>query len=116
RFLNAVGGSHGTQLLAPDMIATMLARPDLPQWQGKDQFYALGWNVDRGRVEMSHSGSLVQSTYSPIARLPRRVTFAMLFNHFPSTDMAIELQKQAISAIDAVKTWPGKDLYLSVDP
>jgi len=116
RFLNAVGGSTGTQLLAPSTIATMQARPDLPQWQGKDQFYALGWNVDRNRAEISHSGSLVQSTYSTIVRLVGGVTFAMVFNHFPSTDMAIELHDCATAAIGAVKVWPVKDLYSSADP
>ena len=115
RFLNAVGGSHGTQLLAPSTVATMLARPDLPQYQGKDQFYALGWNVVRGRVEMTHSGEFVQSTYSYITRLPGDVTFAMVFNHYPSADMAIELGERTIAAIDAVKIWPEKDLYSSAD-
>jgi CubicO group peptidase (beta-lactamase class C family) len=38
RFLNAVGGATGTQLLAPPTVATMLARPDLPQWRDTDTF------------------------------------------------------------------------------
>ena len=50
RFLNAVGGSTGNQLLAPSTVATMVTRPDLPQWQGKDQFYALGWIVEPGKL------------------------------------------------------------------
>lgn len=117
RFLNAVGGSNGTQLLAPSTVATMLARPDLPQYQGKDKdrFYALGWNVVPGRIEMSHSGSLADSTYSVIERLPGGVTCAMVFNHFPSLDMAVELGERTVAAIEAVKIWPEKDLYSSAD-
>lgn len=118
RFLNAVGGSSGTQLLAPATVATMLARPDLPQWQGKDQFYALGWVAVPGRVEMTHNGALTYGTCSTVARLPGGITFAMLFNHL-ATDIAAmvtELQAQGVSAINAVQTWPEGDLYSSADP
>ena len=118
RFLNAVGGSTGTQLLAPSTVATMLARPDLPQWQGKDHFYALGWSVAPGSVEMTHNGALTYGTYSTVARLPGGITFAMLFNHL-ATDIAAmmtDLQTQGISAISAVQAWPERDLYPSADP
>ena len=64
---------------------------------------------------MTHSGEFVQSTYSVMARLPGDVTFAMVFNHCPSVDMAIELGERTIAAIDAVKIWPEKDLYSSAD-
>lgn len=117
RFLNAVGGSTGTQLLGPATVATMLARPDLTQWQGKDQFYACGWNVIPGKVEMSHSGALTYGTLSTVARLPGGVTFALLFNHL-ATDvpaMGKEAEQQAMSAIEAIQRWPQRDLYASAD-
>lgn len=46
------------------------------------------------------------------------VTFALLFNHH-ATDlaaMATELQTQSVSSINAVQTWPERDLYPSADP
>jgi CubicO group peptidase (beta-lactamase class C family) len=118
RFLNAVGGATGTQLLAPPTVATMLARPDLPQWRDTDHFYALGWSVAPGRVEMTHNGALTYGTYSTIARLPGGVTFAMLFNHLAAdiAAMMTELQTQSLSALNAIQTWPERDLYSSADP
>lgn len=117
RVLNAVGGSAGTQLLTPPTVATMLARPDLPQWQGKDYDYALGWGVTPGKVEMSHNGALTYGTYSTIARFPGEITFAMLFNHL-ATDIAARItgmQMQGIAAIAGIPTWPERDLYASAD-
>jgi CubicO group peptidase (beta-lactamase class C family) len=118
RFLNAVGGSSGTQLLAPPTVATMLARPDLPQWQGKDQFYAFGWGVVPSKVEMTHNGALIYGTFSTVARLPGGTTFAILFNHLAADTAAMttELQTQQVLAFNAVQTWPQRDLYSSADP
>ena len=67
---------------------------------------------------MTHNGALTYGTYSTIARLPGGVTLAMLFNHlaFDIAAMMTELQTQSISALNAVQTWPERDLYLSADP
>ena len=102
----------------PATIATMLARPDLTQWQGKNYYYALGWGVTPGKVEMSHNGALTYGTYSTVARLPGGITFAMLFNHL-ATDIAAMMagvQTQGIAAIAATQSWPDRDLYPSADP
>lgn len=117
RILNAVGGASGPQLLTPETVAAMTARPDLPQWQGKDQFYALGWTVMPGRVAMTHNGALTFGTSSIVARLPEGVTFAILFNHL-ATDVAgmvTALQAQSVAAIGGVQSWPARDLYPTAD-
>ena len=36
RFLNAVGGTSGKQLLAPATVTQMLAKPAIPQYRGQD--------------------------------------------------------------------------------
>lgn len=119
RFLNAVGGSSGTQLLAPAILATMLARPDLPQGRGRgrDPFYALGCAVTPGKVEMAHNGALIFGSCSTIGRLPGGITFALLFNYISAdvVAMATELQTQSVAAINAVRTWPKRGLYPSAD-
>jgi N-acyl-D-amino-acid deacylase len=118
RILNAVGGTTGTQLLAPSSVATMLARPDLQQWRGADRFYALGWSVVPGSLEMSHNGALTYGTLSTIARFPGGITSALLFNHLP-TDIGgvlADLHTRFVPAVNAIRTWPHADLYPSADP
>src|SRR3954470_14835068 len=105
-----------TQLLAPATVATMLARPDLPEYEGKDVFYALGWQVAQGRVDMAHDGALSHGTFSRIARLPGGLTYAMLFNHHAMDLPAMQTDFDPFSTVAAVRTWPERDLYPSADP
>lgn len=113
RFLDAVGGTSGMQLLAPATVKAMLARPGLPQYRGADHYYALGWDVVPGRIAMMHNGALSWGTSSCIGRLPGDVTFALCCNRLP-TDLRNYIPAMAgetAKAIAAVSDWPAEDLY-----
>lgn len=82
RFLNAVGGSRGPQLLTAATLKTMLAKPNNPFWASKPNWYALGWDVNPPKkVVMSHAGAITFGTLSCIFRLHDGITFAALLNH-----------------------------------
>ncbi len=107
RFLNAVDGDRGTQLLKPQTVATMLKRPSLPQYQNANKYYALGWDVSPG-VTMSHNGALTFGTLSSISRLSGGITFAILFNHLSTSyiAMVVDLEHASVRAMRSVTSWP----------
>ena len=109
RFLNGVGGKTGKQILAPETVQTMLARPNNPFWHGKDKYYALGWNVVPGKVTMTHNGAITYATCSMIARLTGDVTVAACFNHLDPDLGAMlgGLGDGIMAAANAVARWPG---------
>ncbi len=113
RLLDAVGGTSGTQLLQPATLQAMLARPDLPQYRGADQYYALGWSVAPGRIVMTHNGALTWGTSSCIGRLAGGITFALCCNRLP-TDLhsyVASMPDATAKAIASVTDWPAEDLY-----
>ena len=112
-FLNAVGGSAGTQLLKPQTVKTMLAKPSIPAYHGKSSFYAQGWNVAEGQ-SFGHNGALTNGTLSMITRLNGGITLALLFNHLDPDIGAVlkDLSGGSIAAIKSIKTWPTHNLYV----
>ncbi len=111
RFLNAVAGSTGRQLLAPATVETMLSKPDLPQYRTADHYYAMGWVVGNGMV-MNHNGALTWGTSSTIGRLAGGLTYAVCFNRL-GYDRAFGdgLMTDSANAIKNVTAWPSFDLY-----
>ncbi|MGH7210059.1 MAG: serine hydrolase domain-containing protein, partial [Acetobacteraceae bacterium] len=113
RFLNAVGGTTGTQLLAPATVEAMVARPDLPEYRASPAYYAFGWTVVPGRIAMAHNGALTWGTSSMIGRLPGGITYAFCTNRLP-TDIPAYLGAMTdgvAAAIGRLATWPADDLY-----
>ncbi|HTA40238.1 MAG TPA: serine hydrolase domain-containing protein [Candidatus Acidoferrales bacterium] len=112
RFLNAVGGTSGKQVLAPATVAQMLAKPAIPQYRDKDQWYAFGWNTG-GAYVMSHNGAITWGTSSTIGRLPGGLTFGLCYNRLPYDIGAFVAgsAKGAADAINRVTAWPSSDLY-----
>jgi N-acyl-D-amino-acid deacylase len=112
RFLNAVGGSTGRQLLKPQTVKTMLARPSIPAYAGKSDFYALGWNVT-AEDRFGHNGALTYGSLSVVTRLNGGVTYAMVFNHLDPDIASVlrDLGTKPIEAIKTIKTWPTHNLY-----
>lgn len=112
RFLNAVGGSTGTQLLKAQTVRTMLTRPNIPQYHNAKKYYALGWDINPGTV-MQHNGALTFGTLSSVTRLPNEITFAMLFNHLDANfiPMVIDLERSSVRAISDIRSWPSGNLY-----
>lgn len=112
RFADAVGGSTGKQILKPETVKTMLARPSIPAYRGQSSFYAFGWTVTEGQG-MSHNGALTYGTLAVITRLNGGITYAMLFNHLDPDIPAVlrELGTKSVAAMKAIKTWPTHDFY-----
>jgi CubicO group peptidase (beta-lactamase class C family) len=116
RFLDAVGGTTGKQLLAPATVAQMLAKPDMAQYRTADRWYGFGFSTDTGIV-MSHNGAITWGTGSTIVRLPGGITYAMCFNRIPYDIPSFlgTLQKDGGGAIKSVTAWPSHDLYPQYD-
>jgi N-acyl-D-amino-acid deacylase len=112
RFLDAVGGSTGTQLLKPQTVKTMLARPSIPAYRGKSSYYALGWTVTEGQG-MGHNGALTYGSLSTVTRMNGGITLALLFNHLDPDIASVlrEMGSKSVAAIKAIKTWPSHNLY-----
>lgn len=116
RFLNAVGGSTGKQLLSSATVATMLSKPDLPQYATAPHYYAMGWDVGDG-ILMNHNGALTWGTSSTIGRIPGGLTYAMCFNRlgFNVKDFIVGLMSGSAAAVRQVTAWPSVDLYNEFD-
>jgi CubicO group peptidase (beta-lactamase class C family) len=112
RFLNAVGGTSGKQLLSAASVKTMLSKPDLPQYRNASQYYALGWNTSKD-VVMGHNGAITWGTSSTIARLPGGITYAMCFNRlgYDVGKFVGGLAAGSAAAVKRVTAWPSRDLY-----
>jgi CubicO group peptidase (beta-lactamase class C family) len=112
RFLNAVAGSSGIQLLKPATVKTMLARPSVPG-EETGRYYALGWNVQPGVSVMGHAGAITYGTLSVVIRLPGEITYAALFNHLDVDigAMLTTIEGTLIEAAHSVRSWPATDLY-----
>jgi CubicO group peptidase (beta-lactamase class C family) len=116
RFLNAVGGSGGKQLLASATVTQMLAKPAIPQYRDQDHWYAFGWGTGQGYV-MAHSGAITWGTSSTIGRLPGGLTFGLCYNRLPY-DIGAFVEgsaKSAAAAVNRVTAWPAHDLYAQYD-
>ena len=112
RFLNAVGGTTGKQLLAPATVKTMLGKPDLAQYRSADQYYAMGWNTSPG-VVMSHNGAITWGTSSTVGRLPGGITYAICFNRlgYDIGGFVKGLAAGSAAAVKRVTAWPSHDSY-----
>jgi CubicO group peptidase (beta-lactamase class C family) len=112
RFLNAVGGTGGKQLLAPATVTEMLAKPAIPQYRDQDNWYGFGWDVGRGYV-MNHNGAITWGTSSTIGRLPGGLTFALCYNRLPYDliPFVVGSMKDGAAAVNRVTAWPSHDLY-----
>jgi N-acyl-D-amino-acid deacylase len=111
RFLNAVAGSTGHQLLAPSTAEIMLSKPDLPKYRNADHYYAMGWAVGNGMI-MNHNGALTWGTASTIGRLAGGLTYAACFNRLGyDRAFADGLMTDSANAIKSVSAWPSTDLY-----
>ena len=113
RFLNAVDGTTGKQLLSAQTIAIMLRRPNIPFWRGKAQYYGLGWDVTPGKVVLAHAGAISFGTFSAIRRLPNDITLGAVFNHLDINidAMGVGFQNGIDATANGITHWPAYDLY-----
>lgn len=120
RFLTAVDGRSGRpDLLRPETIRLMVARPQPPLWVGTPIYYGMGWNVrplNQGAI-WSHTGALAGSSLAIIVCTPKGLSWAVLFNSIPATisevgPFFVELDRTIGQAIEKVTEWPAHDLFV----
>jgi CubicO group peptidase (beta-lactamase class C family) len=114
RFLDAVNGTAKPQLLAPETIELMLARPSVTP---TGAYYGLGWDVNPAqRVVQSHAGAITFGTLSVIFRLEGGITFAALFNHLdPRLEvMGLDVEHQLSAAGYSITHWPATNMYSAI--
>ena len=113
RFLDAVGGEHGAQVLRPETVRQMWARPDLPQYRDGGKYYALGWDVVPGKKIAGHNGAITFGTLSSVQRLPGGITTGVNFNRLPFAiaEAVVGLEQRITSEFAMISNWPSVDLY-----
>jgi len=115
RFIDAVDGRHHhPQILRPQSIQQMTARPAPPLWVGTDTWYGMGWSVRPagGDANWWHTGSL-DGTTTLMVRAGNGLTWVVLFNSRPkdSDGLSSELDSAMWQAVGQVRTWPDRDLF-----
>jgi len=72
--------------LKPETLATMIARPEPPLWEGSRQWYGLGWGVvPAGRsANIFHNGAM-PGTASILVSTHHNYTWAAVFNQMPAS-------------------------------
>lgn len=123
RFVRGVEYRSGTtNVLDTGTLSRMTARPDVPSWDGEQQFYGMGWYVipgDETAATLWHNGSLPGS-YGFVVHLGSEdLTLAALFNS-RSTDgqfqtFIAKAQQMLFDALGSVSAWPDRDLFSRFD-
>jgi CubicO group peptidase (beta-lactamase class C family) len=115
RFALAVDGQPSPpDILKPETIEMMVSRPDLPDWQDSDRYYALGWEIsfDDRREIWSHDGAMA-GTRSLLAVTSDGFAIALVFNSDPRQggDFMNELVEAIREVADGRTEWPIYDLF-----
>ncbi len=115
RFVLSVDGQPSPpDILQPETIQLMITRPDLPDWQDSDYYYALGWEIsaDGTRNIWSHDG-VMPGTRSLLAVTSDGYAVALVFNSDPQRGG--EFMQEVVDAIrrtaDEQTDWPARDLF-----
>lgn len=113
RFAAALDGTAKTQLLAPDSLKQMYARPAPPlgvnaDGTPSDVYYALGWSVRPTNTGANywHMGGMPGAS-TVFVRLSTGLSWALLVNR----DDAGDLDRLMHRAAGTVRTWPLQDLF-----
>ncbi|HEY0781353.1 MAG TPA: serine hydrolase domain-containing protein [Thermoanaerobaculia bacterium] len=118
RFIDAIDGRQGhRQILRPESIRQMTARPAPPLWVGSDTWYGFGWQVRPAGDDFNwwHMGSL-DGTTTLMVRAGNGVTWVVLLNFRAknSDQLDGELDAAMWKAFDGVRSWPAHDLFQQV--
>ena len=78
----------------------MLARPPAPLWEGRSDYYALGWRVRPAGADATwwHTGSLPGTT-AVLYRTSSGLVWVALLNSRPPLEQVDDLQVELISAM-----------------
>ena len=115
RFITSVDG-HGVRpdILQPSTIQQMIARPNLPDWQGTDTYYAMGWFVQPvGDEAIWWHGGGIPGTLAWIVRSYDNLAWVALLNSRPFDDsFLVELNNSLFDAVYSITDWPNHDLFV----
>jgi CubicO group peptidase (beta-lactamase class C family) len=113
RFVTAVDGRRPPAFLKPETVRLMISRPELPYWQGSSFWYGMGWLVRpvRGDANWWHDGALTWSTFALLVRTYHGLSWAALFNTWPSQAFGNEVDRVLWQAAGEVTEWPTHDLF-----
>jgi len=86
-FVSGLEQGHPSPILGPETLELMLARPAAPLWEGKPDYYAMGWRVRPTRKGSAwwHTGSLPGST-AVLYRTSSGLAWVALFNASPADE------------------------------
>jgi N-acyl-D-amino-acid deacylase len=86
RFASVLEDGNSRAVLNGESLASMVARPNIPQWEGASSYYGLGWHVRPGlrNDNMWHTGSLPGST-GVLYCAADGLVWAVLFNSNPDS-------------------------------
>ncbi len=119
RFVLSIDGrTDHPDLLSASTIATMTARPSVPNWASTPTYDALGWKVRPIGNDATwwHLGAL-SGTATEVVRGFNGVTTVVFFNSRPSDSTTFEndLDSGISSAAASVTTWPATDQFSSFE-
>jgi CubicO group peptidase (beta-lactamase class C family) len=115
RFVNAVDGRQfHPQLLGPQSIQEMTARPSPPPWAQSDVWYGMGWFVRPAGADANwwHMGAL-EGTMTLMVRAGNGLTWVAFFNSRAKDYQKSEgeLDDAMWRAVQGVTQWPDRDLF-----
>ena len=122
RFASAFDANPKSRLLKAATVAEMFARPPAPVGRDEkgdelDVYYGLGWSVrvrpGNGGQNQWHTGSL-DGTSTLLVRRHDGINWAVLFNsrqQCAGKNPAVTIDPLVHQAVNAVKEWPGQDLF-----
>ena len=110
RFASALEPGSSNELLKPNTVEMMIARPQIPLWQDASNYYAFGWFVQPSGTSDSlwHGGSLPGTT-ALLFRTSSGLIWAALFNSRPEPpddQFAVDIiTRMGIAAIMNTVVW-----------
>jgi len=112
-------GGGGDGVLDSETVEQMTARPDVPSWDGAQQFYGMGWYVVPGGEATAptlwHNGSLPGSYGYVVRSASRDLALAALFNGRSAgrefQTFNARAQQTLNEALGSVSAWPDRDLF-----
>lgn len=117
RLLVAIdGNSLSPDLLSPETLDIMTARPDVPEWQHAYSWYGMGMQITPtsfgDTANWSHTGS-ISGTSTLFVRSKHDFTWVILVNARPENvnGFFYDLDETAWRAIRTVEEWPTYDLF-----
>lgn len=119
KFVNAIDGRRGARFLSAESVATMTARPDIPEWTTMPYWYGFGTRVhpSGADADWDHSGSLDGAT-TQFIRTFDGLVWVVFFNYRPAglaqqQALGRDLSLGLVNAGSQVTNWPQYDLFSS---